>query len=506
MVAAPRPAPLRVYLAATSAAGLSLAVLLALNGGLRAAAAAPTAYWLLVGLLVASELAMITVPHRDKAYSFTISTTFAVALLLGWGLGAAVVAYALASVVGDLAHRRPPRAVVFNASQYTLTLVAAAAAYGLLGGQLPFAASNADLLAFLGAAIAFLLANNVLVRMASALSRGPDLLAGLRDDLRDDASQVLTSTIMFAVAPVTLLVATARVALLLLFVIPLIGLYVLARIAVNAQAARLDAVRAAKAAEANEAEQRRLAAQGQVLAEQFAEAARLKSDLLATISHEFRTPLTAALGALTTLVRQQTKLPPGKHHELLVASQHAAERLDDLVQQALIAADCEQQVTRRSTPQQPIDLVVEARGVVDQWRGRHPDRRITLVAEADLSLPVQLTPDALRRVLANLIDNAVKHAPGSPGIPVEVLREGGVALVVVEDGGPGISAGDRDKVFEWFTQLDSSTTRPVSGLGLGLYVARELARAYGGDLLATDPVRPGHGARFELRLPTAPGS
>src|SRR6266498_6168208 len=102
MVVAARPAPLRVYVAATSAAGLSLVVLLAVRGGLRAAATAPTAYWLLVGLLIASELASITVPRRDKAYSFTISTTFAVALLLGWGLGAAVVAYAVASVVGEI--------------------------------------------------------------------------------------------------------------------------------------------------------------------------------------------------------------------------------------------------------------------------------------------------------------------------------------------------------------------------------------------------------------------
>jgi len=505
MVAAARPAPLRVYVTATSAAGLSLVVLLAVRGGLRAAATAPTAYWLLVGLLLASELKPITVPNRDGSYSFTISTTFAVALLLGWGLAAAVVAYALASVVGDLVHGRPSRAVVFNAAQYALTLATAAAAYRFLGGTVPFAASNPDLLAFLGAAVAFLLANNTLVRLASALSRGPDLLAGLRHDLREDASQVLTSTIMLAVAPVTLMVATERVALLVLFVIPLIGLYVLARTAVNAQAARLAAIRAAEAAAANEAEQRRLAAERQVLAEQNAEAARLKSNLLAIISHEFRTPLTAALGAVTTLVRQQTRLAPGKHHELLVATEQATKRLDDLVQQALIAAECEER-TAGSTPPQPIDLVAEARGVVDEWDGRHPDRKITLAAEAGLSLPVELTPEALRRVLANLIDNAVKHAPDSPGIPVEVRREGGEALVVVEDGGPGITPRDRERVFEWFTQLDSSTTRPVGGLGLGLYVARQTARTYGGDVEATDPVRSDRGARFELRLPTAPAT
>jgi signal transduction histidine kinase len=500
MVAATRPAPLRVYVAVTSVAGISLVVLFAVRGGLHAAATAPTAYWLLVGLLVASELKPITVPRRDEAYSVTISTTFAVALLLGWGPGPAVVSYALASVVGDLVSRRPPRAVVFNAAQYGLTLSAAGLVHHLLGGGVPFAAGHRDLLAFLGAAVAFLLANNTLVRVAAALSHRTDLLASLRDDARTHA---LTSAIMFAVAPVTLLVATTSVTLLLLFVVPLVGLYVLARTAVVAQAARVDAVRAAEVARANEAEQRRLAAERQALAEQLADAARLKSDLLATISHEFRTPLTHALAALTTLVRQQTKLPPGKHNELLVTTQHAAERLDDLVRQALIAAECERQAARGSAPRQRIDLVAEARAEVGQWREKHPDRNITLAAGAEAGLPVQVPAETLRRILANLIDNAVKHAPESPAIPVEVGRAGAEAVVVVEDGGPGIPPGDRDQVFEWFTQLDSSSTRPVGGLGLGLYVARQLARAYGGDVLATDPRRSGHGARLELRLPTA---
>src|SRR6266542_3498685 len=247
MVAATaRPAPLRVYLAATSAAGL---LVLAVRGGVHAAVSAPVAYWLLVGLLVASELRPITVPRRDEAYSVTISTTFAVALLLGWGLGAAAVSYALASVVGDLVHHRPPRAVLFNAAQYGLTLAAAGLVYHLLGGQIPFATSNGDLLAFLGAAVAFLLANNTLVRVASTLSHRTDLLASLRDDARTHA---LPSAIMFAVAPVTLLVATTSIALLLLFVVPLLGLYLLARTAVVAQAARVDAIEAAEAAKANE--------------------------------------------------------------------------------------------------------------------------------------------------------------------------------------------------------------------------------------------------------------
>jgi signal transduction histidine kinase len=76
-------------------------------------------------------------------------------------------------------------------------------------------------------------------------------------------------------------------------------------------------------------------------------------------------------------------------------------------------------------------------------------------------------------------------------------------VLSVTDTGPGVPAADRERVFDRFTQLDSGATRRAGGVGLGLYIARQLANAQGGELLLTDPVPPGPGARFELRLPLA---
>ena len=76
-------------------------------------------------------------------------------------------------------------------------------------------------------------------------------------------------------------------------------------------------------------------------------------------------------------------------------------------------------------------------------------------------------------------------------------------MLAVEDTGPGVPPADRERIFERFTQLDSGATRRAGGVGLGLYIARQLANAQGGELLATDPAEAGHGARFELRLPMA---
>jgi signal transduction histidine kinase len=86
---------------------------------------------------------------------------------------------------------------------------------------------------------------------------------------------------------------------------------------------------------------------------------------------------------------------------------------------------------------------------------------------------------------------------------VEARRVGGLAVVAVEDSGPGVPPAERERIFERFTQLDSGATRLASGVGLGLYIARQLANAQGGELLLADPTPPGQGARFELRLPMA---
>src|SRR4029453_17182930 len=117
-------------------------------------------------------------------------------------------------------------------------------------------------------------------------------------------------------------------------------------------------------------------------------------------------------------------------------------------------------------------------------------------------LPVLAAPEAILRVIAILLDNAVKWSPADAAVRIDAYREDGQVVVAVSDTGPGVPADDRDRIFEWFTQADSGDTRPRGGIGLGLYVARQLARAHGGDLaLAGDHAD--SGARFELRLPLA---
>ena len=104
-------------------------------------------------------------------------------------------------------------------------------------------------------------------------------------------------------------------------------------------------------------------------------------------------------------------------------------------------------------------------------------------------------------MLGNLLDNAAKYSPDHGPIRLEATRYGPLAVLAVEDTGPGVPPADRERIFERFTQLDSGATRRAGGVGLGLYIARQLANAQDGELVVCDPALGGPGARFELRLP-----
>jgi signal transduction histidine kinase len=105
-------------------------------------------------------------------------------------------------------------------------------------------------------------------------------------------------------------------------------------------------------------------------------------------------------------------------------------------------------------------------------------------------------PDALGRVVANLLDNAVRHAKSQ--VRVTVTAHGTHRLISVIDDGPGIPAADRERVFDRFTRLDDARARDAGGSGLGLAIVRELVRRHGGTVGLADA---GPGLRVDVRLP-----
>ena len=110
---------------------------------------------------------------------------------------------------------------------------------------------------------------------------------------------------------------------------------------------------------------------------------------------------------------------------------------------------------------------------------------------------------AVRRAVANLVENALRHAPPGSAVRLASGEQGRWAWLAVEDDGPGIDPAHRARVFDRFYRVDRARSRADGGSGLGLAIVREVARAHGGDVRLHS--EPGHGACFVLWLPARPG-
>jgi signal transduction histidine kinase len=212
---------------------------------------------------------------------------------------------------------------------------------------------------------------------------------------------------------------------------------------------------------------------------------RLKSEFLGLVTHELRTPLTVVLAAA-----QAGKQPesPIESAELFEMIERNGKNLASLVDELLIAAQLEQDVA--AIVPVPVDVAGLARTVARDFGVT--DRPVE--TEIHEGLWTIGDPDAVRRILVNLLDNAHKY--GAP--PIRVTLEPGDDCVVlsVSDAGPGIPADERERLFERFHRGDT-TGKP--GLGLGLPIVRGLAAASGGHVWAEDA--PGGGAVFKVALP-----
>jgi len=214
---------------------------------------------------------------------------------------------------------------------------------------------------------------------------------------------------------------------------------------------------------------------------------RIRQNLLDNTSHELRTPLTTI--RMYAEMLEEEELPAAKREEYLRLVLSESERLSRLVDDVLDLAKLTRgEVSTEVRPVAPRDLVSTA---LARW----PGEDVAVSVAADLPL-VDADRDATVRVLLNLLDNARKYSDG--GIGLEAREDDGAVELIVTDRGPGIPDAERDRLFTRFYRSPRDARR-VKGVGLGLVLAREIARAQGGDirLIETSP----DGSRFALRLP-----
>jgi signal transduction histidine kinase len=456
---------------------------------------------LFAGFVVVGELLVVPIRHRGTIRELTATNTFAYALVLLAGPAIGVVGLGLGSVVADLIRRKTSVKIVFNAAQWAIALTAGGAVTFALGGHPPIGVD--DLAAFAAGGAVFLLLNHLLVGVVVSLAAGTPILSGLLEDLR---IEVAASAMLLALAPVAVVVAEQALLLVPALLLPLVAVHRAARGEVEADARRTQAEaladqqrQLAAVATAQAEQQRRLAEQERQLVRTLQETDRLKADLIAGVTHELRTPLTTISGVLQTLDRHGLGLAGDDRAELVTMALRQSERLRRMVEQLLLAARFQDGdgVIPLPLPQAPVDVADLVRQAGAEARARHGDR---VTVEANGALPVLASADAVEQILGNLLDNACKYSPDGEPVRLSCDRDGGEVVLVVEDSGPGIPPADRQRIFERFTQLDAGAPQRAGGVGLGLYLARQLAHSQGGRLVVADPVG-GVGARFELRLP-----
>lgn len=238
---------------------------------------------------------------------------------------------------------------------------------------------------------------------------------------------------------------------------------------------------------------------------QLMETQRAKEELLSIVSHEFRTPVTSIYGFAKLLSLRSESLTLEERREFYGRVMNQSERLKVMVDNLLSAA-------RPIDPElgSTTNLIGSVSAVVELLADRAPKKGMWFEVEVPPELEVGIGSEPLQLVLMNLVSNAVKY--GDDGTPIIVHARNSVPLdsdrsrqavcITVSNRGDSIPAGERERVFEPFVQLDSSLTRSVGGVGLGLHIVRRVVDACEGSVEVTGE---NGSISFTVKLPVAGG-
>lgn len=228
------------------------------------------------------------------------------------------------------------------------------------------------------------------------------------------------------------------------------------------------------------------------------ESDRMKSDFMNTVTHELRTPLSGVIG-FAELLKDGVAGPLNPQQTEFVSDIHASglrllKLVDGILEMSRLDAGGVE-----SKPE-PVDIAAVLRERVAAHRTAAEARRITMDVEAAADLGnVRLDPEALRRILDALLDNAIKFNREGGAVRVSARCANGMMEIAVADTGIGIAPADLPKLFQPLVQLDRALGRQYGGIGLGLALAQRLAKRLGG--LIEIKSEPGAGSTFILRLP-----
>jgi len=219
-------------------------------------------------------------------------------------------------------------------------------------------------------------------------------------------------------------------------------------------------------------------------------------DLIDVVSHELRHPISIIIGYAHTLKSHRDRLDQHILEEILERIENGAKRLEHTVSEILEVSKMEKGmlVMRK----EETDLLSVLERAVEEMRAKGVKNPLYVKADQGLP-PVSADPEKILKVLIILLDNAAKYSPESSPVEIHAQVHADEVVVSVMDRGPGIPVEDRLLVFEKFYQVEEAMHHSLPGIGLGLYLAREIVQAHGGRIWCTD--RKGGGSVFRFTLP-----
>jgi two-component system phosphate regulon sensor histidine kinase PhoR len=226
----------------------------------------------------------------------------------------------------------------------------------------------------------------------------------------------------------------------------------------------------------------------------------MKTNIVANISHELRTPMTHIKGYLELLVNAVLgPLTEDQLHSLKVM-QKASDRLERLIEDLLLFSEADKAEVALNL--QPTDMHRLGQTLVNRAQVKAEDKHLQLNLVADPSLPKAIMDEEkISWVIGQLLDNAIKFTPANGKVELRCEQVADKVKVIIKDSGIGIPVERIDEVFEPFHQLDGSSTRKYGGTGLGLALVRKIIEAHGSTIRIRSEIN--QGSEFEFSLTAA---
>lgn len=222
----------------------------------------------------------------------------------------------------------------------------------------------------------------------------------------------------------------------------------------------------------------------------------IRSDFVANVSHELKTPLTSIRGFVETLCAGAVEDKENARHFLGIIQEHS-ERLNNLINDLLDLAYLESKEI--SMNRQQVDLRALVERVISGFQAQLSRKAVSIVNDVPADILVQADKTKLEQVLTNLIDNAIKFNRKSGAIRILCSQEKAAVKVLIEDSGLGIPVKDLPRIFERFYRVDKARSRELGGTGLGLAIVKHIVELHGGTV-GVDSTE-GHGSSFYFTIP-----